>query len=133
MSSAPYWSGAVNTCRAERRILRKDGTSAWLRTSVSVAKKNGAPSAVIALGEDITEQEAFSGERLRYEATHDALTGLANRRHFETVLDHSIDSARLEGSEFSLFFLDLDGFKMVNDSLGHTAGDLLLRAVSARG
>ncbi len=124
-------SGEVNTCRAERRILRKDGTCAWLRTSVSIAKKNGAPSAVIALGEDITEQK-LSGERLRYEATHDALTGLANRRHFEAVLDHSIDSARLEGSEFSLFYLDLDGFKMVNDSLGHTAGDLLLRAVSDR-
>jgi diguanylate cyclase (GGDEF)-like protein/PAS domain S-box-containing protein len=124
-------SGAVNTCRAERRILRKDGTCAWLRTSVSIAKKNGAPSAVIALGEDITEQK-LSGERLRCEATHDALTGLANRWHFEAVLDHSIDSARLQGNEFSLFYLDLDGFKMVNDSLGHTAGDLLLRAVSAR-
>ena len=58
-------SGAANTCRAERRILRKDGTCAWLRTSVSIARKNGAPSAVIALGEDITEQK-LSGERLRY-------------------------------------------------------------------
>ncbi len=124
-------TGEVNTCRAERRILRKDGTCAWLRTSVSIAKKNGAPEAVIALGEDITEQK-LSSERLRYEATHDALTGLANRRHFEAALNGSISSARLQGSEFSLFYLDLDGFKMANDSLGHTAGDLLLRAVSER-
>ncbi len=123
--------GDFSTCRTERRIRRKDGSFAWLRTSISLAKRNASVSEVIALAEDITDQK-LSRERLKYEATHDPLTGLANRRHFEASLDQAIRSAWLAGSSFSLFYLDLDGFKMVNDSMGHAAGDLLLRAVGAR-
>jgi diguanylate cyclase (GGDEF)-like protein/PAS domain S-box-containing protein len=142
---AKILEGDFTCCRTERRILRKDGTCAWLRTSISRAKTgpratqetacSGADDArdneVIFLCEDITTQK-LGAELLNYQATHDSLTGLANRRFSEAVLERSVCSAFLNGTELNILYLDLDGFKVVNDSLGHATGDLLLRAVAAR-
>ena len=78
---------------------------------------------------DITEMHALSHE-LRLHASHDSLTGLLNRREFENQLGDIIHDARENASEHALCFLDLDMFKIVNDTCGHIAGDELLRQVS---
>ena len=69
-------------------------------------------------------------ERFAYHAAHDALTGLINRREFEARLSNAIDRARKDTLEHTVFFIDLDRFKIVNDSCGHLAGDELLKQVS---
>ena len=69
-------------------------------------------------------------DELAYQATHDALTGVANRRAFEAQLQRALDSAAKRGCRHSLLFLDMDRFKAVNDSAGHAAGDALLRQLA---
>jgi diguanylate cyclase (GGDEF)-like protein len=78
---------------------------------------------------EATEQELIA--RLSFEASHDALTGLVNRRQFETRLRAALDQLSRLPSEHSLMFLDLDQFKVVNDTCGHAAGDQLLKQTSA--
>lgn len=75
--------------------------------------------------------EAWS-ERLEHDATHDMLTGLANRARLIARLDESLERLQNVGTPFSVLFLDLDGFKQVNDGLGHDAGDAVLQAVAKR-
>lgn len=72
------------------------------------------------------------GRELTYQATHDALTGLLNRSEFDRRLALSIETARVENKQHSLCYLDLDLFKMINDSCGHLAGDEALRQIGAR-
>ena len=68
--------------------------------------------------------------KMSYQATHDPLTGLINRREFERRLDEAMDTAHAEESAHMLFYMDLDRFKAVNDSCGHMAGDNMLREVA---
>ena len=81
--------------------------------------------------QDVTEQ-AMLFRRMRYLADHDTLTGLPNRRAFVERIDHCVHAARRAQHEMALLFIDLDGFKTVNDSLGHAAGDQLLTHVAER-
>jgi len=78
---------------------------------------------------DVTEARAME-RQLSYQATHDALTGLPNRREFEARLGEAITLARERGREHLLCYIDLDQFKIVNDTCGHLAGDELLRQIS---
>ncbi len=78
---------------------------------------------------DVTEERRLSQE-ISYQASHDPLTGLLNRREFERRLERSLETARIEGGEYALCYLDLDQFKLVNDTCGHVAGDELLRQLS---
>lgn len=71
-------------------------------------------------------------ERLAFQAEHDALTGLPNRLMFESKLQEALEEARQNGSQVAVFFLDLDRFKQINDSLGHRAGDIFLKQVAQR-
>ncbi len=80
---------------------------------------------------DVSERQALE-RRLVHEATHDALTGLANRSLFEARVTSALRHAQGSPGSIAVIFLDLDGFKAVNDSLGHDAGDHLLRQVAAR-
>ena len=79
---------------------------------------------------DVSRARALNRE-LAWQASHDALTGLINRRHFERKLAQALEDARLDGSGHALMFLDLDQFKVVNDTSGHGAGDELLRQLGA--
>jgi len=81
-------------------------------------------------GVDITESYLLS-QQLNYQATHDPLTGLVNRREFELRLSRVVKSCREDESEHALCYIDLDQFKVVNDTCGHDAGDELLRQIAA--
>ena len=88
-------------------------------------------SAVLAAIQDVTQRTALEDE-LRHQAFHDSLTNLANRALFVDRADHAVRRLERGGSSVAVLMLDLDGFKTVNDSLGHTVGDALLVAVAAR-
>jgi diguanylate cyclase (GGDEF)-like protein len=93
----------------------------------------GAPLHVLGQMQDVTERREYEA-RLRHLADHDALTGLLNRRAFEESLEAHVARARRYGAAGALLLLDLDGFKDVNDTLGHHAGDaLLIRVAGALG
>ena len=79
---------------------------------------------------DVSRARALNHE-LAWQASHDALTGLINRRHFERKLGQALEDAQVDASRHALMFLDLDQFKVVNDTSGHTAGDELLRQLGA--
>ncbi len=83
------------------------------------------------VGKDITERK-LSEERIRYLATHDGLTDLPNRVLFSQLLNFKIKSARRYGGSFAVLFVDLDRFKIINDTLGHDAGDLFLQEIAER-
>lgn len=90
---------------------------------------------LVAMHHDLREQASRleeAGRRLEHEATHDALTGLPNRRAFYRQLEEAIERAGETGEMFSVAFIDLDQFKPVNDRLGHAAGDELLGVVARR-
>jgi diguanylate cyclase (GGDEF)-like protein len=81
---------------------------------------------------DRADEKHRADERIEYLASHDSLTGLPNREMFNGLLRHTIDTARRNGRWFALLFIDLDRFKIINDSLGHDAGDMLLVEVASR-
>jgi diguanylate cyclase (GGDEF)-like protein/PAS domain S-box-containing protein len=87
-------------------------------------------SGVVVVFKDITEARRMARELAR-QATHDSLTGLVNRREFERRLGHALASAKTQGTQHALCYLDLDQFKLVNDTAGHAAGDMLLKQVAS--
>ena len=98
----------------------------WLHRQ-AVAVEGG----VVVIVRDITERK-LADERIRHLAHHDDLTGLPNRSLLRDRLGQAIQAAAADGSAVGLAFIDLDGFKLVNDALGHNAGDALLKVVGAR-
>lgn len=89
------------------------------------------PQGVVVSLRDVTDRRRFE-EQLRHRALHDTLTGLPNRALFRDRLQHVLDSSRRTRESVAVFFLDIDRFKLVNDSLGHEAGDRLLELVAER-
>ncbi len=114
----------------ERRYLRRDGSVFWGLMTVALARmQDGRPLFYVAMVEDITERKDRE-HNLHERATKDSLTGLANRTSFLEALQVTLTDRRIHRS--AVFMLDLDGFKPVNDTLGHAAGDDLLRQVARR-
>ena len=98
-------------------------------TATPIHNIDGQASGTVLVLRDVTEVRALSRE-LSYQATHDALTGLFNRREFERQLAQVLDHARLAHIDSALCYIDLDLFKVVNDTCGHAAGDELLKQLS---
>ena len=102
----------------------------WLAIS-SMRDPDGKILMFTAMFRDLSERYQYE-QKLSYQALHDELTGLLNRRSFHEKLNAAIEAAKQTGEQFALLYLDLDGFKQVNDSLGHEAGDQVLCAVAHR-
>ncbi|RZU74016.1 diguanylate cyclase/phosphodiesterase with PAS/PAC sensor(s) [Micromonospora kangleipakensis] len=123
--------GKHDSARVEKRYHRKDGSVVWTDLAVSLIRyDDGRPRFTVAMIEDITERYELQ-QRLRFQALHDPLTGLPNRTLFFETLGRVFDTAG-EEQRVGICFLDLDGFKTINDSLGHDLGDLLLIVISRR-
>ena len=121
-----------DTYSDERRYLRVDGSVAWALTHVSLVRdEDGEPEYFFMQLQDISRRKLMEQE-LAHQALHDTLTGLPNRALLEDRLVHGLAGSRRRGSQLGVMFLDIDQFKVVNDSLGHGAGDDLLRHVAAR-
>ena len=113
------------------RIVRRDGEERFVRARIVPVPNSSRDTGFVGTLEDVTERQAFEAT-LAYQASHDSLTGLLNRRRLLEALALELQTSHAADSGPALLFLDLDDFKLVNDSLGHDAGDRLLVEVSRR-
>ena len=122
----------VATFSTERRVTRDDGSTAWLQTSTTLVRDaRGEPAFLMTQLLDATERTVMM-EELQHRALHDSLTGLPNRALLNDRLAHAMAAAADSGHRTGVAFLDIDGFKTVNDALGHSVGDRLLVEMAAR-
>lgn len=120
-----------NRTRAHGR-LQDDPAGQWFDWQFSrYDESQGAKSHILAVARDATEAHQLE-ESLRHDALHDKLTGLPNRALFSDRLNLALEQARRTNDPFGVLLLDLDGFKKINDGLGHLVGDTLLREASTR-
>jgi diguanylate cyclase (GGDEF)-like protein/PAS domain S-box-containing protein len=125
-------TGESSGYHIEKRYLHCDGHEVWVSVSVSCVRDDqNRPLYLIGQVEDITERRALR-ERLAYAAIHDPLTGLPNRELFMDRLEVALRRTARTGRRVGVIFLDLDRFKLINDSLGHDVGDQVLGAVADR-
>jgi diguanylate cyclase (GGDEF)-like protein/PAS domain S-box-containing protein len=121
----------VSVGRRGLMVSRSGETERSVELSASPLKnqRSEVVGAVVVV-RDVSEMRGLT-QQMSYQASHDALTGLANRREFERRVQESLESARSNSARHALCYLDLDRFKAVNDSCGHAAGDSMLREVAA--
>lgn len=100
-------------------------------TAAPIRDKNGEVYGGILTFRDVTEVRSLAAQ-LSYQASHDTLTGLVNRNEFEQRLRQALSNARAEHHEYAMCYMDLDQFKVINDTCGHAAGDELLKQLAAR-
>jgi diguanylate cyclase (GGDEF)-like protein/PAS domain S-box-containing protein len=123
-------SGHIAAARGERRYLHDDGRVVWVSVSTTLVRDAGSrPLHFLVQAQDVTERRRYEAE-LRHMADHDALTGLLNRRSFERELERHVDHVARYGPRGAAILLDVDLFKNVNDTLGHSAGDQLIVKVA---
>jgi diguanylate cyclase (GGDEF)-like protein/PAS domain S-box-containing protein len=120
--------GSIVGKRLELAAMRPDGTEFPIELAITAITSQALPMFVGHI-RDISERKKAE-ERLTYLAHYDALTGLPNRNLFQEQLSLASGRARRSGQMLALMFLDLDRFKEINDTLGHAAGDLLLKAIA---
>jgi diguanylate cyclase (GGDEF)-like protein/PAS domain S-box-containing protein len=114
------------------RVVLSSGEERWISSRSKVIRgAGGNVERIIGVDVDITVRKRAEADLVR-RATHDPLTDLPNRRTFTERLDHAIQMARRSNTQLAVVFLDLDRFKVINDTLGHGAGDALLRVVARR-
>ena len=118
--------------RQEYRLARKDGGTVWVRDEATLVNdERGRPQFWQGVMVDITERKTAE-EEVAFLAYHDPLTGLPNRAMFEELVEVALARAQRRGSSVAVLYLDLDGFKQVNDTMGHAAGDEVLQQVGRR-
>jgi diguanylate cyclase (GGDEF)-like protein/PAS domain S-box-containing protein len=112
-------------------LIRRDGNEIYVESTASpIRDGNGSVSGGVLVFHDVSEARELN-RRLSYHASHDVLTGLVNRREFENRMERALKSAKARETSYALCCLDLDQFKIVNDTCGHSAGDALLGQVGA--
>jgi diguanylate cyclase (GGDEF)-like protein/PAS domain S-box-containing protein len=126
----------LQTGRAHRNVVmglvKHGGAVAWISLNSRTAPDDqGRPCGAIATFTDISERRTIM-EQLQHQAHHDQLTDLANRRLFHKELDRAISRAQRHGCAVALVYMDLNGFKQINDTLGHRSGDEVLRTLATR-
>src|SRR5680860_1505969 len=125
-------AGASNMGATTLRLVRADGATVWVRrVTMLLHDGDGQANLVMVQVEDITAEHEAQ-EALTYQAFHDPLTGLHNRAWILDILKVDLRAAKREGHPVGALFVDLDNFKVVNDSLGHAAGDEVLATVADR-
>jgi diguanylate cyclase (GGDEF)-like protein/PAS domain S-box-containing protein len=125
-------AGNSDFYRLEKRYIRKDGELVWGQVAAALHRDaDGLPKFAISMVENITQRKQAE-ERIAFLAYHDKLTGLPNRTLFEEMLESALARAHRHDLAVGVLFLDLDNFKLVNDSLGHHAGDVLLQQLGER-
>ena len=123
-------AGEVDTVHCEGRLIDADGGVVWIAFSTSLIHDGeGQPLYAISQLQDMTERKRFEVQ-LQHLADHDPITGLFNRRRFDEELARELASAQRYHTGGAVLALDLDNFKYVNDTLGHSAGDELITSVS---
>lgn len=135
----PLLTAAASACRADatpmhvdHRVVLPDGTERILQTQAQLAlDPEGEPCGFEGTAQDVTDRRRVE-EQIRWLAYHDSLTGLGNRLLFRERLDFAVAEAGRSQLPFGVLFLDLDHFKRINDTFGHTQGDRLLQAVADR-
>ena len=117
--------------RAAVRLVRKDGQETSVHDSLSQVRAGRRKlSGYAIVFHDISKLRAMA-QQLSWQASHDSLTGLVNRRELERRLNQLLDESHGQGRQHVLLYIDLDNFKVVNDSCGHAAGDELLRSLTS--
>ena len=112
-------------------LIRRDGNELYIESTASpIRDGNGSVTGGVLVFHDVSESRDLN-RRLSYHASHDILTGLVNRREFENRVERALKSAKARETSYALLYLDLDQFKIVNDSCGHSAGDALLGQLGA--
>ena len=112
-------------------LIRRDGNELYIESTASpIRDGKGTVTGGVLVFHDVSEARELN-KRLSYHASHDSLTGLVNRREFENRLERALKSARARETSYALLYLDLDQFKIVNDSCSHNAGDALLHQLGA--
>ncbi len=124
-------AGRLDLLTTELRYLHAHGHEIWVALTATVLRDaHGGPHHVLRQVQDVTERRRYE-ERIQHMADHDALTGLFNRRRFEDEVARHGAWVNRYGTEGAVLVIDLDGFKFVNDTLGHSAGDRLLMTVAS--
>ncbi|RAI44569.1 hypothetical protein CH341_08335 [Rhodoplanes roseus] len=135
-----FWSlmndvraGRLDVAVSEQRQRHRDGSWVWMEASLRLTydTETGQPNGYVASVRDIGRRKELEA-RLARLATSDELTGLPNRMLFAQRLLDAVDQTRRTGCCFAVLYMDIDGFKPVNDSLGHQAGDAVLREMATR-
>src|SRR5436190_1201674 len=112
-------------------LIRRDGNELYVEsTAAPIRDGTGHVAGGVLVFHDVSESRELN-RRLSYHASHDLLTGLVNRREFESRLERALKSAKARESSYALCYLDIDQFKIINDTCGHSAGDVLLGQVGA--
>jgi len=136
-SIPPAYEGDIEAWIAERVRMHRNpveggatyqlGDGRWYQVREQCTRDGG----IVGVRTDVTELKQ-SEERIRHLAHHDQLTGLPNRRLLQDRMERAIQLARRNQEQFAVMVVDLDRFKLINDTYGHAAGDEVLRAVAAR-
>jgi diguanylate cyclase (GGDEF)-like protein/PAS domain S-box-containing protein len=123
--------GPVNDINSRSLLIRRDNREFAVEISAAPIcdRSNQAIGSVLTF-RDVTKARTLA-QQLTWQAKHDSLTGLMNRREFELHLKHAIENVRIHGGKNALLYIDLDQFKVVNDTCGHQAGDRLLKQLTS--